>query len=245
MVKGERAQRSADLDAAHLTTKLRPSAVEHLGRSTADELWLSADGSAVRTPYAQAMPHLLPVQALAGRLVPGSRTLTVRGLTPTPRGMLYQRRWRRQEPDCVSEPHAVQQALPTVSPALAPLTARMSVPWILHREFDAVAVWRVKHTERLIAYQTRAGAGREGAIATARRHLRLGACGNHAGGATGAATATQRAARASRTVGLSPVPCACATMPMCGDRAPARKSRAPWGWWKCVCWTPNWTPGSC
>jgi hypothetical protein len=58
----------------------------------------------------------------------------VLGLTPKQRGMLYHRLWSSQEPDFVSEPHEVQQALTTVSQAIAPLKARMSVTWILDRD---------------------------------------------------------------------------------------------------------------
>ena len=45
MVTGESTKRSPDLDAAHLTAKLRTRAVEHLAQTPSDELWLMADGS--------------------------------------------------------------------------------------------------------------------------------------------------------------------------------------------------------
>jgi hypothetical protein len=184
LLKGESITRSPHLDAEHLTAKLRTQAVEQLGCASSDELWLIADGSDLRKPYAHALPHLMRVKALDGQLVNGYRTLTVLGITPKQRGILYHRLWSSQEPGFVSEPHEVQQALTTVSQAIAPLKPRMTVTWIVDREFDDVAVWRtiweqnehvvcrVKHTERLIRYQDRHGIWREGDIATARRHVR-------------------------------------------------------------------------
>ena len=76
--------------------------------------------------------------------------------------MLDHRRWSSQEPGFVSEPHAGQQSLTTVSQAIAPLKPRMTVTGMVDRAFDDVAVWRtiwaqndhgvcrVKHTARLI-----------------------------------------------------------------------------------------------
>src|SRR5919199_283039 len=167
MVTGESTKRSPTLDAAHLTAKLRTHAVAHLASTTADELWLIADGSDLRKPHAQAMPHLMRVKALEGGLVNGYRTLTVLGLTPKRRGVLYHRLFSSRAPGFVSEPHEVQQALTTVSQAIAPLKERMTATWILDSGFDDIAVartiweqeehvvWRVKHTDRLLAVQTR------------------------------------------------------------------------------------------
>jgi hypothetical protein len=71
-----------------------------------------------------------------------------------------------------------------VSEAIAPLKAQMVATWIVDSGFDDVAVWRtiweqdehvvcrVKHTDRLLAFQDRAGQWHDGAIADARRHLR-------------------------------------------------------------------------
>jgi hypothetical protein len=184
LLKGESTTRSPHLDAEHLTATVRTQAVEQFGRATSDELWLIADGSDLRKPYAHALPYLMRVKALDGQLVKGYRTITVLGLTPKQRGILYHRLWSSQEPGVVSAPHEVQQALTSVSQAIAPLMPRMSVTWIVDREFDDGAVgrtiWeqnehvvcRVKHTERLIRYQDRHGIWREGDIATARRHVR-------------------------------------------------------------------------
>ena len=71
MVMGKSTKRSPHLDAAHLTATLRTQAVEHLGSVPADEVWLIADMSELRKPYAQAMPHLMRVKALDGGLVNG------------------------------------------------------------------------------------------------------------------------------------------------------------------------------
>jgi hypothetical protein len=121
-------------------------------------------------------------------LVNGYRTLTVIGLTPHRRGVLYHRLFSSQAPGFVSESHEVQQALTTVSQAIAPLRAQVPVTWILDSGFDDVAVWRtiweqeehvvcrLKHTDRLLAYQDQRGDWQEGAIAKARRHLRRMGC---------------------------------------------------------------------
>jgi hypothetical protein len=84
----------------------------------------------------------------------------------------------------VSEPHEVQQALQTVSKAIGSLKAQMVATWIVDSGFDDVAVWRtiweqeehvvcrVKHTDRLLAFQDRAGQWHDGDIARAQQHLR-------------------------------------------------------------------------
>jgi hypothetical protein len=184
MVTGESTKRSPTLDAAHLTATLRTHAVEHLASTTADELWLIADGSDLRKPHAQAMPHLMRVKALEGGLVNGYRTLTVLGLMPKRRGVLYHRLFSSRAPGFVSEPHEVQQALTTVSQAIAPLKARMPVSWILDSQFDDVAVWRtiweqdehvvvrIQHPERRVTFQDRRGVWHAGSIAQARQQLR-------------------------------------------------------------------------
>jgi hypothetical protein len=184
MVTGETTKRSPDLDADHLTAKLRSQAVDHLASVDADELWLIADGSELRKPHASAMPHLMRVKALEGGLVNGYRTLNVIGITPKRRGVLYHRLFSSQAPGFLSESHEVQQALTTVSQAIAPLKQRMSASWIMDSQFDDVAVWRtiweqnehvvvrVKHPERLSAFQDRRGEWHEGDIAQARKHLR-------------------------------------------------------------------------
>ena len=118
MGMGVTTKRSPDLDAAHLTAQLRTQAVAHLRAAAPHELWLLADGSDLRKPYAKQMPHVMKVRALDKRLVPGYRTLTVLGVTPQWRGIFYQRLFSSTEPGFVSEPHETQQALQTVSQAL-------------------------------------------------------------------------------------------------------------------------------
>jgi hypothetical protein len=181
---GESTTRSPHLDADHLTQELRSRALEHLASSPADDLWLIADGSELRKPHAHAMAHLMRVKDLDGSLVTGYRTLNVIGLTPNHRGLLYHRLFSSKAPGFVSEPHEVQQALQTVSQAIAPLKERMSATWILDTAFDDVAVWRtiweqqehvvcrLKHTERLLAYQNKKGLWHEGDVAKARKQLR-------------------------------------------------------------------------
>jgi hypothetical protein len=87
LATGERTQRS-QVDAEHLTAQLREVAVEQLAQAPEDELWLIADGSDLRKPYAEAMPALMRVRDLEGNLVPGYRTLNVLGVTPGRRGIL-------------------------------------------------------------------------------------------------------------------------------------------------------------
>ncbi len=79
------------VDAEHLTEQLREVALEQFAQAPEDELWLIADGSDLRKPYAQEMPALMQVRDLEGHLVPGYRTLNVLGVTPGRRGILYHR----------------------------------------------------------------------------------------------------------------------------------------------------------
>ncbi len=65
LVTGESTKRS-QMDAEHLTAQLRAVAVEQLAQAPEDELWLIADGSDLRKPYAQEMPALMQVRALRG-----------------------------------------------------------------------------------------------------------------------------------------------------------------------------------
>jgi Transposase DDE domain len=184
MVKGATTKRSPDLDADHVTAQLRTQAVAHLAAASSDELWLLADGSDLRKPYATAMPDLMQVRALNGELVPGYRTLTVVGLTPQRRGVLYHRLFSSTAADFVSEPREVQVALTTVSQAIAPLQATMAVTWIVDSGFDDVAVWRtiweqeqhmvcrLCHTDRLVEFPALAGGWQTGSIAQACTHMR-------------------------------------------------------------------------
>ncbi len=90
LATGESTKRS-QVDAEHLTAQLREVAVEQLAQALEDEVWLIADGSDLRKPYAEAMPALMQVRDLDERLVPGYRTLNVLGITPGRRGILYHR----------------------------------------------------------------------------------------------------------------------------------------------------------
>src|SRR6266581_1413712 len=173
LVTGESTKRS-QMDAEHLTAQLRAVAVEQLAQAPEDELWLIADGSDLRKPYAQEMPALMQVRDLDGHLVPGYRTLNVLGITPGRRGILYHRLFSSEEAGFVSEPAEVQQALSTVSQAIGPLRKRMHVTWILDSGFDDIAVWRtiwedqdhvvcrVYHTDRLGTFQDQTGQWQQG-----------------------------------------------------------------------------------
>jgi hypothetical protein len=184
LASGQSTVRS-QIDAEHLTKQLREAAVEHLGQASEEELWLVADGSDVRKPYATEMPYLMQVRDLDGKgLVPGYRTLNVLGITPGRRGILYHRLFSSQAPGFVSEPTEVQEALATVSQALTPLKARKTITWILDRGFDAVAVWRtiwqqqehvvcrIYHSERIVTFEDRQGHWMQGNLAQAQQQVR-------------------------------------------------------------------------
>ena len=184
MATGESTKRS-QIDAKSATAVLRERGITYLSEADSDELWLIGDGSELRKPHAQQMPDLMQVLDLDGSLVPGYRTMNVLGITPSRRGILYHRLFSSKEQDFLSESLEVQQALQTVSGALSDLKGKMTVSWILDSGFDDVAVWRtvweqeehlvcrVKHKERLIAYQTDAGQWLEGDMEQARKHLTL------------------------------------------------------------------------
>lgn len=174
----------SELDAEHLTKRLREVGVEQLEQAPEDGLWLIADSSDLRKPYAVVMPYLMQVRDLDEQLVPGCRTFNVIGLTPERRGLLYHRLFSSHAPDFVSEPAEVQEALQTVSQALVPLKEHKTVTWSLNSGFDDVAVWRtiweqhehvvsrIYHTDRTVAFQDRQGQWHEGDMAQARAHLR-------------------------------------------------------------------------
>lgn len=184
LASGQSTQRS-ELDGEHLTQKLREGAVEYLGQAPEEELWLVADGSDLRKPYATEMPYLMQVPALDGKgLVPGYRTLNVLGITPGRRGILYHRLFSSQAPGFVSEPAEVQEALETVSQALLPLKATKTLTWITDRGFDDVAVWRtiwehnehvvcrIYHSERTVTWQDQQGNWLQGTLEQAQQQMR-------------------------------------------------------------------------
>lgn len=183
LARGESTERS-QIDAEALTGVLRERGVAHLAGAEADEVWLIADQSELRKPYAREMPELMKVRDLDGTLVPGYRTLNVLGITPSRRGILYHRLFTSQEEGFVSESLETQDALKTVSQALQELKQRMAVTWIVDSGFDDVATWRtiweqeehlvcrLKHMERLVAYQDEEGQWVEGDIQGARGRLK-------------------------------------------------------------------------
>ena len=183
LATGASTQRS-ELDAEHLTQRLREVAVQQLEQAPEDELWLIADSSDLRKPYAEVMAYLMQVRDLDEHLVPGYRTLNVIGLTPGRRGLLSHRLFSSQAPDFVSEPKEVQEALSTVSQALTQLKEHKTVTWLLDSGFDDVAVWRtiwqqqehlvvrIYHTDRKVAFQDRQGEWQQGDIPQATTQLR-------------------------------------------------------------------------
>ncbi|MGC9025452.1 MAG: hypothetical protein ACP5NB_11625 [Chloroflexia bacterium] len=119
----------------------------------------------------------MQVRDSEGKLVPGYCTLTALGITPTRRGVLYQRVYSSKEPGFLSESVEVQKALQTVSSALDGLESRMTVTWILDRGFDDIAVWRtiweqgehlvcrIDEEGRLVEFRDRRGRWQAGKIA--------------------------------------------------------------------------------
>src|SRR5437763_11521241 len=73
LATGQSTKRS-ELDAEHLTKRLREVAVQQLEQAPEDELWLIADSSDLRKPYAEVMPHLMQVGVLDESGVRGDRT---------------------------------------------------------------------------------------------------------------------------------------------------------------------------
>lgn len=183
LARGESTERS-QIDAETLTGVLRERGVAHLAGAEADEVWLIADQSELRKPYAREMPELMKVRDLDGSLVPGYRTLNVLGITPSRRGILYHRLFTSHEEGFISESLETQEALQTVSQALQELKQRMAVTWIVDSGFDDAAAWRtiweqeehllcrLKHMERLVAYQDEQGQWVEGDIQGARGRLK-------------------------------------------------------------------------
>jgi hypothetical protein len=175
LARGESTKRS-QVDAESLTAVLRERGVAHLAEGESDELWLVADGSELRKPYAREMPCLMQVRDLDGSLVSGYRTLNVVGITPSRRGVLYHRLFSVREADFASESLEVQRALQEVSAAVEGLKSRRSITWIVDSAFDDVAVWRtiweqqehvvcrLQHRDRLVAWQTAHGEWVEGDI---------------------------------------------------------------------------------
>jgi len=165
LARGESTKRSS-INAETLTAALRERGIEHLAGTDAKELWLIADGSDLRKPYAREMPCLMQVLDLQKKnKLPGYRTMNVIGVVPSRRGILYHRLFSSQEEEFLSESMEVQWALETVSQALQEVKGRMAVTWILDTSFDDVAVWRtiweqeehvvcrLKHKERLLEYR--------------------------------------------------------------------------------------------
>jgi hypothetical protein len=185
--KGQSTQRS-EVDAAHLTERLRSRGLAHLREVESKELWLILDSSDLRKPYAQEMPALMEVRDLNGNLVPGYRTVNVLGIAPKRRAILYHRLFSSQEDGFTSEPLEMQQALQMVSQALQPwkeAQAELVVSWIMDSGMDDVAIWRtiweqqehvvcrLKHFQRLVEFVDQEGEWQEGNIEQAREHLRL------------------------------------------------------------------------
>jgi hypothetical protein len=163
------------LDAATLVNQLAQRAKLRLQQTPPEhDIWLIIDGSELRKPHSRAMPDLMKVRDLDGRLVPGYRTINVIGVTPQQRVLLYHRLFSSKEKDFISEPHEVQDALQTVGRNLAELRAQRPISWIMDTGFDDIAVWRtiweqdehlvcrLKELDRLLEYRSRAGQWRAG-----------------------------------------------------------------------------------
>jgi hypothetical protein len=145
MVHGETTQRSPDLDADHLLTRLRERGVEQLRGEAA--IWVILDGSDLRKPHAREMGSLQQVKRLAGGgMVPGYRTMNAIGVGIERRGLLYHHLFSSSADDFVSESAETQAALAATGTALAPLDAE--VTYILDAGFDDIAVWDTIWTQK-------------------------------------------------------------------------------------------------
>lgn len=255
MVTAQTTKRSPDLDAAHLTAQLRTHAIDHLTQQPSDQLWLIADGSDLRKPYAKTMPHLMKVRDLKGGLVNGYQTLSVLGLTPQRRGILYHRLFSSKAPDFVSQPAEVQQALETTSKAIASLKPHTAVTWILDRGFDDVAVWRtiwqhnehllvrLYHWERLIAFADQTGTWQSGTIAQARAHTAL--VGRAQTLLEVRKSGQPRPKRQSVTVELRACPLQVSYATNVRRVGEGSTSASRCGCSRCACWRPIWSRGCC
>jgi len=184
MAKGESTKRS-EIDAEHLTAQLRRVGIAQLAQAEEEEVWLIADGSDLCKPYAQEMPYLMEVLNENKEEVPGYRTLTVLGVTPKRRGILYQKVLSSEEPGFISEPAEVQTMLATVSSALGELKPSKQITWLLDSGFDDVAVWRTifeqqehvvcraSHRDRMVQWQTEQGEWTSGPLQEAAARLTL------------------------------------------------------------------------
>lgn len=180
MARGTSTKRS-ELDAEHLTARLRARGVEQLRDE--DEVWAIVDPSELRKPHARELPHLMRVRKAGGEkgTVPGYRTLNVLGVgRGGRRGILYHRLFSSEEPAFESESTEIRTALETVGAALV----GKRVTYLLDSQFDDVAAWstiwqrgqhlvcRLKHPERLVAVPDGAGGWRAGSIAEAQGQAR-------------------------------------------------------------------------
>lgn len=158
MASGESTKRS-ELDAEHLTGKLRERGVEQLRDEEA--VWAIVDPSELRKPYAKEMPALMRVRKSGAEkgTVPGYRTLNVLGVgREGRRGVLYHQLFSSHAADFESESSEIQRAIKTVGEALA----GKKVTYLMDSQFDDVAVWstiwsqgqhlvcRLKHPERTV-----------------------------------------------------------------------------------------------
>jgi hypothetical protein len=180
MARGTSTKRS-ELDAEHLTERLRDRGVEQLRGE--DEVWAIVDPSELRKPHAREMPALMRVRKTGGEkgTVPGYRTLNVLGVgRGGRRGILYHRLWSSAEDGFESESTEIQGCLREVGAALRGKT----VTYLLDSQFDDVAVWsavwqqrqhlvcRLKHPERTVELPDGAGGWRAGSVAEAQEQAR-------------------------------------------------------------------------
>ncbi len=180
MARGVSTKRS-ELDAEHLTARLRERGVEQLRDE--EEVWAIVDPSELRKPHARELPHLMRVRKTGGEKgpVPGYRTLNVLGVgRGGRRGILYHRLFSSEEADFESESTEIQRALATVGATLA----GKRVTYLLDSQFDDVAVWstiweqpqhlvcRLKHAERRVEVPDGAAGWRAGSIAEAQGQAR-------------------------------------------------------------------------
>jgi len=181
MMRGETTKRS-DLDPEHVTRVLRAQGVAALRAEP--ELTLVLDGMELRRPEATAQAHLMRVKALDGHWVNGYRSFNVLGLGEGhARGLLYHQLFSSSAPGFRSENQIIADAIAATEAALHDFAGPKT--WVVDCGFDNDDVWwqiwsypgshvvcRLYHFERIVLWQSPAGAWEERYLDATFRHLR-------------------------------------------------------------------------
>src|SRR6266700_4584658 len=180
MMMGETTQRS-DLDPESVTGVLRAQGAAALHAEP--ELTLVLDGMELRRPEASAQAHLMRVKALDGHLVNGYRSFNVLGLgAGNARGLLYHQLFSSNAPGFRSENQIIADAIAATEAELHDFAGPKT--WVVDCGFDNDDVWwqiwnysgshlvcRLYHFERIVLWQSPAGAWAERYLDATFKHL--------------------------------------------------------------------------